>query len=27
LGATWWAACKLLCCIVQLIQNVPRSLP
>jgi len=27
LGATWWAAFRLLCCIVQLIQYVPRSLP
>jgi hypothetical protein len=27
LGATWWAAFKLLCCIVELIQYVPRSLP
>jgi hypothetical protein len=27
LGAAWWAAFKLLCCIVQLIQYMPRSLP
>jgi hypothetical protein len=27
LGATWWAAVKLVCCIVQLIQYAPRSLP
>jgi hypothetical protein len=26
-GAIWWAAFKLLCCIVQFIQYVPRSLP